>query len=153
MKTLNPDTPWDVVLRKYDIRGVYLSPGGMKFVPAHSLIFSSFPNEIKAHMRLQYLHSGVSCIRPKAGKLRDLIEALGVNSQAFELEGMLRGIVGSLCQIPDSRVIVSWDSTRDNGGVPGLFIYLGTSNAPLFLKRMRMYREAVHKEAIRNGQG
>lgn len=140
MKTLDPNTPWGVVLRKYDIRGVYSSPGGMKFVPAHMLIFSSFPSEIKENMRLQYLHSGVSCIRPKAGQLRDLVETLGVNLQAFELEGVLRGIVGNLCQIPDSRIIISWDSSRDNGGVRGLFIYLGTSNAGLFLKRMKEYR-------------
>lgn len=148
MKTLDPNTPWGVVLRKYDIRGTYVSPGGMKFVPAHMFVFSSFPQELKKHMRLQYLHSGVSCVRPKAGQLRDLIETLGVNLQAFELEGVLRQIVGNLCQIPDSRIVVSWDSSRDNNGVPGLFIYLGTSNAPLFLKRMRVYREAV-----RNGEG
>lgn len=146
MKTLSPDTPWSVVLRKYNICGSYVSPGGMKFVPAHLYIFSQFPSEIKRNMRVHYLHSGVSCIRPKAGQLRDLIETLGVNLQAFELEGVLRKIVGDLAHIPDSRIVISWDSSRDNNGVPGLFIYLGTSNAPLFLKRMKEYR------GIQNGE-
>jgi len=144
MKTLDPNMPWADVLRKYNICGTYASPGGMKFVPAHMYIFSSFPNEIKNHMRIHYLHSGVSCIRPKAGRLRDLIEALGVNLQAFEMEGRLRGIVGDLCRIPDSRVIVSWDSTRDNNGIPGFFLYLGTSNAPLFLKQMKIYKDSLY---------
>ena len=144
MKTLNPDTPWSVVLRKYNICGSYVSPGGMKFVPAHMYVFSQFPQEVREHMRIHYLHSGVSCIRPKAGKLRDLIEVLGVNLQAFELEGVLRRIVGDFSRIPDSRVIVSWDSTRDNNGIPGLFIYLWTSNAPLFLKQMKIYKDSVY---------
>ena len=96
-------------------------------------ILQSLTGGLEDLMILRYLWSGVWVIAPKKGKLGPVLNYLshGEVCSGFELEQNFRALVSPL--IGD----LPWDTARDNNGVPGIFLYLGTGNVNLFLLKTR----------------
>ena len=101
------------------------------------IFFQRLPGGLTELMTLRYLWSEVWAIAPKKGKLGPVLNYLsnGEVCSGFELERNFRALVSPLI-----GETLPWDTARDNNGIPGIFLYLGTGNVNLFLLKTRRRR-------------
>ena len=110
-------------------------------IPAHNRIHQNISDDIIRELTyIHYLWSGVSVIRPKAGKLLEFRLALSDNQDLAGHEILKRFEHLVVASMESLGVEIQWDSNRDNNGYPGFYFYIGTSDAT------RMVSKKAQKE-------
>lgn len=131
-----------------------------KVIPAHHYVWEALPEALKANTYLHYIHSGVSCIRNIKGQLgqlqRKLFVELNKTPQVYKrchAEALLCSTVANVATLNNTSrgtVTVAFDTSRNNGNIPGYYVYLGTNDANSFLKTLKKKEESNEEEASNN---
>lgn len=131
-----------------------------KVIPAHYYLWTMLPEALMEHTYLHYIHSGVSCIRSLKGHLgqlqRLLFEELNKTPGVYKrchAEALLCSTVAKVASpynTPQGTVNVNFDTSRNNGNIPGYYVYLGTNDANSFLKTLKKKEEPA-EDTSNNG--
>jgi hypothetical protein len=109
---------------------------GAPRIPAHITIHENIADTLVRELTyVHYMWSGVSCVRPKVGRLLEFKEALsgGQNLSGREVLQRFEHLIAE--SMTSLGIEILWDSSRNNGGYPGFYVYLGTSEAGLMVSR------------------
>lgn len=114
---------------------------GAPRIPAHVMIHNNIADDLIRELTyVHYMWSGVSCIRPRAGKLLEFKIALSEGQRLSGREILKRFEHLVEASMTSLGIEILWDSARDNNGYPGFYIYLGTSEAGLMVSKSQRAR-------------
>ena len=114
---------------------------GAPRVPAHVAIHQNIADDLIRELTyIHYMWSGVSCIRPRAGKLLEFKIALSEGQRLSGREILKRFEHLVEASMRSLGVEILWDSSRNNNGYEGFYIYLGTSEAGLMVSKSQRAR-------------
>lgn len=114
---------------------------GAPRIPAHVTIHENIADDLVRELTyVHYMWSGVSCVRPRAGKLLEFKVALSEGQRLSGREILKRFEHLVEASMTSLGIEILWDSARDNNGYPGFYIYLGTSEAGLMVSKSQRAR-------------